>query len=264
VEHLSAEIIRAELRTEIIGREIHYFPEVDSTNNIGFSLAQEAAVEGTLVIAEKQTSGRGRWGRSWSSPANAGLWFSLILKPALPPQAIARVNLAGAVAVAKAVRKVTALKAYVKWPNDVLVKGKKICGILGESRISRDRIDLFVLGIGINVNMKRELFPEEIRDRATSISAELEEEISRVALLREVLEEFEKLYLSGQEDEFTSVLPEWRLLSSTLNKWVKVTVGGKTFEGYVVDLGENGELVLHLPDDTYINISSGEVELCRE
>src|SRR5262245_59652760 len=173
-------LIKRELRTEIFGRNIHHFFQVGSTNDVAFQLAQEGAVEGTVVLSEEQTSGRGRLGRRWLSEKHLGIYMSLILRPKLKPRHAPVLNLAVAVAVSRAIEQTCGLRADIKWPNDVLIDGKKCCGILTEMNADLDQIKYLVIGIGINVN--HVAFPKSLQGQASSLLLEGGRRFSRIEI----------------------------------------------------------------------------------
>ena len=202
--------IQIGLDTEILGKEMDYHPSVDSTNRLAKKLAYHGAAEGTIVVAEEQTGGKGRLERGFYSPRGKGIWFSVILHPNFSPHDAPKFTLMAAVAVAEAMARFK-LKAEIKWPNDIMHDGRKLVGILTEMTGEIGKITYLVTGIGINVNISREEFPEELRDIATSLS-ELNggEKISRVYFLRAVLEEFDKLYREVNAAGFDKVIDRWR------------------------------------------------------
>jgi BirA family biotin operon repressor/biotin-[acetyl-CoA-carboxylase] ligase len=247
--------IRRGLETRTLGRRIEYYEEVGSTNDIARELASKGAPEGTLVIAERQTKGRGRLGREWLSP-RGGLWFSIILRPKLAPGEVARLALMLGVVVAR-VLNAYGLRCRLKWPNDVLVRGRKVCGILTEIDAEMDRVNYVVAGIGINVNNEVRDFPAEFRHAATTMKAELGREVARAPLLRHLLEELEEYYgRLAREDQ--AVLEEWRELSSTLGKRVRVVTQSRTLEGIALDIADDGALLLQLEDGRVERILSGD------
>jgi len=185
--------IKNELQTDFIGQEIRYFTEVTSTNDVAKELAIKGAKEGTIVIAETQSRGRGRQGRKWVSPAG-GIWFSLILRPKTYPEDALKLTLMTAAVVAKVVSDMFRLKAEVKWPNDIVINGKKVCGILTETRTKGDIVDFVVIGVGINANINLDSFPKHLRKSLTSLRKELKEDINRKRFLCALLEELEQCY----------------------------------------------------------------------
>jgi len=252
--------IKAGLQTKVIGKEIKYFKETDSTNIIAREIAASVD-EGTLVIAESQTAGRGRLGRKWISP-EGGIWLSIILKPKMQPQYASRITLLAGVCVAKTIRGF-GLPAKIKWPNDVLINGKKVCGILTEIGAEVDLIDYLIVGIGIDANVDTESFPEEIRDSSTSLKKETGKEINRVDFVRKLLEEFELLYLNFQKEGFPKILEEWRNMSATIGEWVKISTQARTIYGEAIGVDNEGALILETSDGQLEKIVAGNCEHLR-
>ncbi|MBR1647342.1 MAG: biotin--[Selenomonadaceae bacterium] len=241
--------IQIGLDTQIIGVEMHYEPSVDSTNRVAKALAYHGAQDGTIVVAEEQTGGKGRLDRKYFSPRGKGIWFSVILRPNFLPKEASKITLMAAVAVAEAMTRFN-LKPEIKWPNDILFDGRKLVGILTEMTGEMGKIYYIVVGVGINVNINREDFPEEIRDIAASLSEMNGEEISRVKIFRAVLEELDKLYREVNANGFGEVFKLWRKYNVTLDKNIRVisVIDGNDFTGKAVDLNEDGALVVETPD----------------
>jgi len=185
--------IKNKLQTDFIGQEIYHFPEVTSTNDVAKELAIKGAKEGTIVVAETQSRGRGRQGRKWVSP-EGGIWFSLILRPKVDPEDALKLTLMTAAVVAKVISDMFRLKAEVKWPNDIVINKKKVCGILTETRTKGDIVDFVVIGVGINANINLDSFPKHLRKSLTSLREELKEDINRKRFLCALLEELEQCY----------------------------------------------------------------------
>ncbi|VVB97584.1 Putative biotin ligase [uncultured archaeon] len=252
--------IRAGLKTKIIGKDIEYFEETESTNIIAREIAGQAD-EGTVVIAESQTGGRGRLGRKWISP-EGGIWLSIIIKPRIQPLHASRITLLAGVSVAKTISSY-GIQAKIKWPNDVLINGKKVCGILTEVGAEIDLIDYCIVGIGIDANVDTESFPNEIRDGSTSLKKELGREIDRIGFVQRLLLEFEELYLLFQKDDFPSILEEWRNMSATIGEWVKITTHAATIYGEAVGVDSEGALILETGEGKLEKIVAGNCEHLR-
>ncbi len=252
--------IKAGLKTGVIGKEIKYFKETESTNTIAREIAGKAD-EGTIIIAESQTGGRGRMGRKWLSP-EGGIWLSIILKPKMQPVYAPRITLLAGVAVAKTMRSL-GIEARIKWPNDVLIRGKKVCGILTEIEAEIDLIDYCVVGIGIDANVDTESFPEEFRESSTSLKKELGHEINRVEFVQRLLEEFEALYLRLQKEGFSQVLEEWRGMSATIGEWVKITTQNRIIYGEATGVDNDGALIVETGEGKLEKIVSGDCEHLR-
>lgn len=253
--------IREGLFTRVFGHKIYHYNSVPSTNLLARELAQKGAPEGTLVVAEEQTGGKGRLGRSWHSPRGKGLCFSLIFRPPAAPAQAAQLTILAAVALTGAIRKETGLMAGIKWPNDLLFEGKKICGILTEMSAEMDRVNHLVLGAGINVNQSAEDFPEEVRDTATSLLLALNRPVPRVRLIQSILASIEKWYNRWLTEGFTPALGRWKDFSVTLQRPVRIHTLKESWDGWAEDLDEEGALILRMPDRSRRRVVSGEVSL---
>ncbi|MBR0289152.1 MAG: biotin--[Selenomonadaceae bacterium] len=238
--------IQIGLNTEIIGKEMDYHPSVDSTNRVAKALAYHGAADGTIVVAEEQTGGKGRLERNFYSPRGKGIWFSVIMRPKLLPKDAPKCTLMAAVAVVEAMKRFN-LKAGIKWPNDIMFDGRKLVGILTEMTGEIGKISYIVIGVGINVNISRDEFPEDLRDIAASLSEISGGEISRVKFFRAVLEEFDKLYRKIRTADFDEIFTLWKKYNITLGKNVRVISaidGLESFSGKAVDLNAEGALVV--------------------
>ncbi len=242
------ELIRPEqisdaLHTQIIGKKIMYYERVDSTNTVAKKMADQGAADGTVVVAEEQTGGRGRLERSFMSPFAQGLWFSVIVRPNFPPMEVSKMTLVAAVAITKVLRKMGLIHCGIKWPNDILVHGKKMVGILTELNASVEKINYLVMGIGINTALSKKSLPKDLKKTVTSFAIE-DVSVQRNQLLAEILQQLEHYYIVAQEQGFAPILEEWKVLSCTLGQEVKVIASDKTFSGKAVDLDENGNLLV--------------------
>ncbi|OGF51087.1 MAG: biotin--[acetyl-CoA-carboxylase] ligase [Candidatus Firestonebacteria bacterium GWA2_43_8] len=251
--------IKDGLQTKYIGRELYCFNEAGSTNALAMKLAEDSAPEGAVVIAEAQTGGKGRLGRKWISPSGAGLWFSIILRPRLSPQDSSKLTFIAGLAVLDAIQSVTGLKAGLKWPNDVLINGKKVCGILTEIKSGPDLIEYQVIGIGVNVNLNLRDLPAPLRELATSLSVEAKKEVPRLLLLKEILKNIEDGYELFKREGFAPFLARWKEHSVTLNKKVKVAGLLESFEGQALDIDEDCALILRLVSGEKKRVLSGDV-----
>ena len=259
-EHITKEKISENLETEEIAKEILCFRKVFSTNSIAKFLANHSAEDGTVLISEIQTKARGRSGKKWESP-EGGIWMSLILRPQVPPARIGLITLATGVAIAKSIQSL-GLDPKIKWPNDVLIHGDKISGVLTEVNATFNEIDWIVVGIGIDSNLKLEDFPEEIRAGTTTLTEELPTEIDENELIAIFLNEFEKVYKLYKDGEIEAILKDWRDLSDTIGKYVNITqTGGKITQGYVVGINNEGSLIIEKQDGTLEKIISGELRI---
>lgn len=236
--------IQIGLDTEIIGKEMHYYPSVDSTNRVAKALAYHGASDGTIVVAEEQEHGKGRLERSFYSPRGTGIWFSVIMRPKFLPHDAPKCTLMAAVAVAEAMNRFN-LKAEIKWPNDIMFDGRKLVGILTEITGEMGKITYIVIGVGINVNISRDEFPEELRPIAASLSEMTGDEIFRVEFFRALLEEFDKFYREVNESGFGEIFKQWKKYNITLGKNIRViSTGGEIFNGKAVDLNTDGALIV--------------------
>ena len=253
--------IQIGLDTQIIGKKMEYHPSVDSTNRVAKALAYHGAEEGTIVVAEEQDSGKGRLDRKFYSPRGKGIWFSVILRPNFLPHDAPKFTLMAAVAVAAAMERFN-LKAEIKWPNDIMFDGRKLVGILTEITGELARITYIVIGIGINVNISRADFPEELQNVAASLSEMNGEDLSRVEIFRAVLEEFDKLYLEVKAEGFDKIIERWKKYNVTLGKNVRVISAsdGESFTGKAVDLNPDGALVVET-EDGQRTVYAGDVSI---
>lgn len=248
------------LHTKALGKKIFCRDVVDSTNQLGKQEALKGAPHGTILLAEQQLKGKGRRGRSWVSPSKTGIWMSCILRPKLLPQQAPMLTLVTGLSVCKALRQTTGLEAYIKWPNDIVLNGKKICGILTEMNAEMEQVHYVVLGMGLNVN--QETFPDEIRSLATSLKIEGGETYNRKKIIQKILTALEADYESFMETKDLSLLlSEYKRYCITLGKKVKVIQGEEVIYGKAVDLTARGELVIQKDDGSYIAVFAGEVSV---
>ena len=247
------EIYKPKMRR--FGKNIYFFKKVSSTMDIAKELAQKKVPEGTIVIAEKQLSGRGRLGREWVSPPG-GIYFSVILYPKIPLMDVPLINLMASTVVAESIKELYKLKARTKWPNDVLIGEKKVCGILIELACEPDRIKWVVLGIGINANTDRR-FINKI-ENSTSIKLELKKKISVVELFNSVLEKLNREYRQLNHGRFRKILSKWKKLSSTLKKRVKIITPEGEIKGTAVDVSTRGALLVKLKDNKIKEVYAGD------
>lgn len=246
------------LKTKILGRDVISYKKVNSTNVAAYGLAEQGLREGTVVLAEEQTGGRGRQGRKWVSPSG-GVYLSCILRPRLAPSEVSKLTLAASVGVARAIREMTGLIAMIRWPNDILINSKKACGILLEMKAEQDSLHFVIVGIGLNVNTQPALLPKG----ATSLKGELGEEVPRVPLIRRMLECLEECYVCIQKGDFPRAIEEWKGYSDMLGSRVKVSLPTREFEGQAIDIDTDGALVVRLDNGFFERASSGDVVLVR-
>ncbi len=246
-----------------IGREVIRLGEVDSTNTYAEGLAENGAMHGTVVIAESQTSGKGRLGRIWISPPG-GIYMSIILRPRMELKDSTLLTMMAGVACCRALRDATGLDIRIKWPNDLIVSGRKLGGILTEVKSREHRIEFVVVGIGINVDVLSEGFPPEVREIATSIGNEKLREQPKDALLRALLNEVDRWYDIFMEKGGRPVLKEWRRFAAMLGKSVKVTVGKEETTGIAEDIDDQGLLIMRLQSGILRKISAGDLTILRQ
>ena len=254
-ERLDLDGIQALLQTEFIGRTLTYHESATSTMEVAHRDAKAGVPEGAVVVAEEQTAGRGRMERSWVSPPGVNLYFTVVLRPALAQ--LRHLAVITPLAVCHAVEETTGLLPRIKWPNDVLIDGKKVCGVLPQSELKGDDLLFALIGVGINVNVDVTAYPE-IRDIATSLRAELGREVSREALLAATLNHLETLYRALRRGEVVST--GWKQRLETLGKPTRVrTAGGGIEEGVAVDADSDGALILRRDDGSHVRVEAGEV-----
>jgi len=249
--------IQKGLETLRLGRKIHYFQEIDSTNAYAWRLAQEGAEEGEIVVAESQTRGRGRKGRPWFSPPYRNLYISLILRPRMPPIHAPQITLMAAVALAETVESFLSFTPEIKWPNDILVSGKKLGGILTESSCEGERILFVVLGIGVNLNLPEELMPEAIRHSATSLFMVTGKKVDRVAFARRLIQSLERCYEDLEQNGFSP--GRWESYFGLRGKRVRVNMGDRYVVGKALGIDADGALLLEDEEGTVEKIISGDV-----
>ena len=259
---LTSTEIRHGLKTRTVGRTIHAFRSVKSTNDLAAKLAEDGAPEGVIVTAEEQTKGRGRLGRSWFSPPRTGIYVSIILRPSVAPENAPGLSVMTAVALADTLTKWRPGLVQIKWPNDVWINGRKTAGILTELSAERTRINHVVVGVGINVNHQASEFPDNLRAMATSIRRELRHKVDRLELLREFLRHFEKEYTSYLKCRLKKSLPRVRNYSALLGREVTLQSGQTRRTGVVKDIDVNGALLLKTAEGVE-TITAGEVTVVR-
>ena len=248
-------------KTKIIGRDIRVFEQTTSTNDVIEKLARDGVKEGVAVFAESQTKGRGRLGRKWISPTHKGLWFSLLLRPNLRPQEATQLTVASATALRRAIHSETGLNPEIKWPNDILVRGRKVAGILTEMSAELDRIQQIILGIGVNVNTSASEFQPELRKLATSLKIESGKAISRADLATAILYELDCDYARVCAGGFTALADEWEAHCTTIGRNVTIQIGGRRLCGRAESLSDDGALLLRTEHGRLEPITGGDVTL---
>jgi len=257
-EPLSAERITAGLHTSVIGRRVLYYPTVDSTNVVAHEMALAGAEEGLVVVADEQTAGRGRLGRRWIAPAGTSLLFSILLRPRLQAPQIPWLTMIVSLAALDGIREVTDARAGLKWPNDVLIDGRKAGGVLTEFSMTGEHLDFAVVGLGLNVNFDPAEVPE-LPPETTSLMMALGHPVNRLPLLRAILRAADERYLRLLAGE--SPLQEWASHLTTLGQTVRVSTPTGVEEGVAEDVDVLGELILRRSDGTRVTIPSGDVTL---
>lgn len=249
--------IKRGLKTNIIGHDIHYFNEVDSTNEVAKYLAEQGAEEGTVVVAEIQNKGKGRRGKTWISPPG-GIWMSIVLRPDIPPHKASQLTLVTGVVVAKTIKDELNIDVKIKWPNDILIGEKKVSGILTEVNATMDKVNYLVIGIGIDMNVDVPRLPSDLQKGATSLKNELDTEINGALLVQKFLLKFENIYNDFKDGKFPDILNEWRAMSSTIGTSVEVRTRGKRVRGDAVGINQEGILIVEMEDGSLRKMISGE------
>ncbi|MBU1726131.1 MAG: biotin--[acetyl-CoA-carboxylase] ligase [Candidatus Omnitrophica bacterium] len=247
------------LNTQIIGKKIYYFESIASTMEQAMELGLKGAPEGAIVLAELQTRGKGRLGRSWFSPKHKGIYLSLILRPKILPSQASVLTLLAAVSVCEAIKNATGLEIQIKWPNDILINNKKLGGILTELSAEMDRVSFLVIGIGLNVNNEK----KSLISGATSIKEIRKENSSRVVLLQELLRKIEDNYLLFQKKGAHPIIEKWREHGITIGKRVKVYCQKEHIEGEAVDIDNDGGLLVRKDSGVTEKVMAGDVMHCR-
>ena len=253
---LSLNALQALLETAFVGRCALHQASVSSTMDVARDEAEGGAPDGTVVIADEQTQGRGRRGRRWVSPPGGNIYATIILRPG--PWDIRSLGMVAPLAVCEAVDAVADVRSVIKWPNDLLIEGRKVGGVLIDTRLTGEKVDYALVGVGINVNFDPSQH-EEIREMATSLASELGREVSREALLAAFLNRFERLYLAARGDE--GVYEAWKARLETLGRRVEVRIGDDIEEGIAEDVDAEGNLILRRADDSTVLLTAGDVTL---
>ncbi len=257
---IAADEVRSRLKTAWIGQNVRYFDSIDSTNQYAKKAGEENEPEGLLVIADEQTAGKGRSGRHWTTPPGTTIAMTVLLRPKIAPERISMVTLVMGMAIAKACRDLYGLDAGIKWPNDIVINGKKLSGTLTEMSAEMTAVNYIVIGVGINVNLRE--FPEEIRQTATSVALELGHDVNRAELIAAVLDRFEQYYeifleardLSGLRDTYNEMLVN-------TGRAVRVLEPGKEYTGTALGIDELGQLLVRRENDQVEKVYAGEVSV---
>ena len=252
--------IKKGLKTSCIGREVFHYLVADSTNLTAKKLVRENVPEGTIVIAEEQSAGRGRLDRKWLSAGGKNLLFTVIFRPQFPPTQVFRLTMITSLAVARTIRASIGIPAFIKWPNDIFINNKKVCGILTEFSVENDRVAFALVGVGINVNFDPGIYPE-IKDIATSLSRESGKEIARLAFFRNLLQSIDEGYLRLKEGKVKEIRDEWESLSLVKGKPVKISSLTTEEEGIAEAIDEDGSLILQTFSGERKKIVCGDLSL---
>jgi BirA family biotin operon repressor/biotin-[acetyl-CoA-carboxylase] ligase len=262
----SAEVRRINMyKGDIIGREIIFFESVSSTNDTAINIGRKSVnPDGIVVIADEQSHGRGRFGKSWVSPPGVNLYFTVLLRPPILSRNASLLTLVSAVAVTTAIRDYTGLNAEIKWPNDILINGKKTAGILIDMKSDRNSFYFLAVGIGVNVNMSPEIMPEDIRPHITSLKAEIGKSLDKITLLSQILAELENQYKILLNGNKMALINEWLRLNSTIGRKVKVQSQDRIISGTAKGIDETGQLILRLDSGKLDTVSAGEVTILKD
>ncbi|PIC62809.1 biotin--[acetyl-CoA-carboxylase] ligase [Sporosarcina sp. P13] len=258
---VNAANISEQLETTAYGRFVKYFKTCATTQTIAHEEAQNGAADGTLIISEEQTAGKGRLARPWVSNAGRGIWMSLIIRPQLPPQQAPQLTLVAAVAIVRAIEEVTNIQPVIKWPNDILINGKKVTGILTELQADPDRVKAIILGMGVNANQVLSDFPEELQTIATSLRIEKGEKVDRAKLVAKIMQYLEQYTALYVEKGFAPIKILWESYATITGKKIKANMVNESVEGIALGISEDGMLELQLEDGTIRGIYSADIEM---
>jgi len=245
----------------LLGKEIHFYRELTSTNNIARQMAKSGAAEGTIVMSRSQSAGRGRMQRQWFCPPGKGLLLSMILRPEISVQFVPQLTLLTAVVVAETIKKVTGCAAGIKWPNDIFINGKKVCGILAESSFSSANVAYVIIGLGINVNLGTHHLPSDCQETSTSLSLESGRNVSRIKLLKQFIITWDEHIRGFVKDGHPYLRSKWIKNNVTLGKNVTVNKGNYLVHGLAVDVSEKGGLLVRLSDGSLQEYLAEDVSL---
>ena len=257
-DYIKESEISKDLNTEFVGKNIYVYKEVSSTNTLAKFLSMNDAEDGTVIISEKQTKAKGRSGKSWESPLG-GVWLSIIIKPIVDYTKLPLITLATGVAVAKTLEIIGVENPEIKWPNDIMKKNKKVCGILTEAVAKFNTIENVIIGVGIDANLDISQFPIELQSGTTTLKDELGREGSENLLIKIFVEEFEKIIMQFKDERYEDILKEWRKRSYSIGKIVEVRQPFSTsYDAYVLGIAKEGALVVEKIDGTLEKVISGE------
>jgi BirA family biotin operon repressor/biotin-[acetyl-CoA-carboxylase] ligase len=258
---LKPEILKQQLDGKFIGHQLYYYEEIGSTNDEAFRLGSAGAPEGTALIANSQSAGKGRMQRVWYSPAGSNIYTSIILRPQIEPARAPQISILAGVAVADILESYCPDRIKLKWPNDVLINGKKVCGILSQMKTIVSEVDFIILGIGINVNISYNEFPKEICNIATSLAIETGREISRQELIIRLYENLAKWYKQLLGDGFGRIKEKWLSISPMIGQTVQVMFQEEAVSGKAIGLDEDGSLILLAAGNKKLKVSAGDATI---
>ncbi len=242
------------------GYEVYHYDTVSSTNDVAKELAKRGAKEGIVVLADEQTRGRGRLNRHWISP-KGGIWLSIVLRPQISPPEASRITFIASSAVAETLRQLYALDPAVKWPNDVLIAGRKVCGMLTEASTRADIVQFVVVGLGINANVDLQAFPSGVRRDVTTLKRELGHAVEPRTLIKTLLQDFDYRYARLKEGAWLALLREWKSQAAFLHEPVSVAGTGENLLGEAVDIDEDGALLIRLETGVLKRVLAGDLKL---
>jgi BirA family biotin operon repressor/biotin-[acetyl-CoA-carboxylase] ligase len=261
---LNSEVLKKSLAGKFIGRPLYYYPEIGSTNDEAFRLGGLGAPEGTAVIADSQTKGKGRLQRVWHSPPGSNIYTSIILRPNFEPEQAPQISIAAGVAVAEIINEYCPGHVQLKWPNDVLLNNQKVCGILAQMKTSANCIDFVVLGIGINVNIGYNQLPPDIRSIATSLAIETGREIARMELIISLYENLAKWYKQLMQRGFGAIKEKWLNLAPMISQNVQVMFRNEVVSGKALGLDDDGSLIILTVNNETVKVSAGDATILKE
>lgn len=258
-DNLTVDEVTRRLETNVFGQNLHLFETVESTQNVARAAAEEGAAEGTVFLAEQQLSGRGRMGRGWVSPRGKGIWMSMVLRPTVPIHFAPQLTLLTAVALCRSLKRITALPIGIKWPNDLLIEGKKISGILLESAAEDERLRYVIAGIGISVNLEESDYPAELLEKAASLRIISGQKWTREQIIADFLKEWEQLYFLYHEQGFSPIVTLWEALSVSLGKPARLITPQGDIIGVPIGLDESGAIRIEFADGSVRPVFSAEM-----
>jgi BirA family transcriptional regulator, biotin operon repressor / biotin---[acetyl-CoA-carboxylase] ligase len=261
--NLNQESLKKIFAGKYFGHKLYYLSETQSTNDDAFSLGNAGDPEGTVIVADKQNMGKGRMQRVWQSPPGSNIYTSIILRPQITISKATQIPIAAGVAVAETLNNFCPDEVCLKWPNDVIIGGKKVCGILAQMTISTDAIDFVILGIGINVNIRRDQFSQDIQETATSLAIETGREISRLELIISLYENLAKCYKQLLQNEFGHIRERWLQLSPMIGQTVRVMFKDDKIEGKAIGLDDDGSLILLTDENKEVKVSAGDATIIK-